>query len=93
MLTITAQQIEDADFVADEAACSAIDYATIAHAHREEIPGFQGCELDVEWVIFMKPAEDITIPVFICTVHFNAFKYAVKTGKVGADLDVFGDIN
>lgn len=93
MLTITAQEIDDADFVAVDAACSAVDYATIAQAHREEGNGFHGCELDVAWVLFLKPAEDITIPVFICSVHFNAFRYAVKSGKVGVDLDVFGDID
>lgn len=93
MITITAQRIEDADFVAVDAACSAVDFATIAQAHRSSGIDFPGCELDVAWAIFMKPAEDITIPIFVCSVHFNAFKYAVKSGKVGVDLNVFGEID
>ncbi len=93
MLTVTAQQIENADFILADAACTAVDFATVAQAHRDSEEGFQGCELDVAWAIFMKPAEDITIPIFVCSVHFNAFKLAVKSGRVGVDLEVFGEIN
>lgn len=93
MLTITAQQIEDADFALADAACSAIDFATVAQAHRNSEAGFDGCELDVAWALFLKPAEDITVPIFVCSIHFNAFKYAVKSGRVAVDLNVFGEID
>lgn len=93
MLTITAQKIEEADFTAVDVGCQSVDFATIAQAQRSSDPGFAGCELDVAWVVFMKPAEDITIPIFICSVHFNAFKFAVSSGRVGVDLDIFGDIS
>jgi hypothetical protein len=69
--------------------CGLVDYAAVAAAEAQHT-SIQGCSMIPAFAISMKPAPDMIVPIFVCFVHFNAFKLSLHEG-VGVDEDVFGE--
>lgn len=66
--------------------CEAYDHATVL----AESVDYPGCILDPSHVVEMRVGDDITIATVLCVVHFNAFKYNLRDGKLSYDQDSLG---
>jgi hypothetical protein len=99
MFTITGAKLTDNDLAYEIAQgnklqCEGIDYASIialqATSDKESV-SLEECKCpgEVSYVVSFKPAEDILIPVTVCTVHFNAVKLALAERSIVIDLDLF----
>jgi hypothetical protein len=48
---------------------------------------YEGCPLPAVHAVAVQPAEDMVIPMFMCTVHFNGFKLGLREGiALGEEL-------
>jgi hypothetical protein len=89
LLTVSGTKINKATAEANNLECALVDYALILQAERANESHFQGCSLIPEYAIAVNPAEDMTIPLFLCEIHFNSLKLSLHEG-VAVDEDVFG---
>jgi hypothetical protein len=79
----------DEDFARDnDLDCAVVDHANIIAAERENKTSFPGCQFLPTYAISMQPADDMMVPLFLCTIHFNSLNLALKEG-VGADDKLF----
>jgi hypothetical protein len=90
MMLITASQITEEEAKAHEIECAAVDYADIFAAEQRNAETFDGCSQIPTYSVALKPAEDIVIPLFMCSIHFVALKLSLHEG-VGVDEDIFGE--
>lgn len=90
MLTISAMQITPEEAVEHSVDCDAVDYAAVFAAEMRDSNTFDGCSQVPVYAVSFKPAEDMVIPFFLCSLHFNALKISLHEG-VGVDEDVFGE--
>jgi hypothetical protein len=90
MLVITATPITEEDAHSQNISCELIDYVSIKAAEFMQSDTFDRCSLVPVWAVTLRPAEDMLIPVFLCPIHFGAFKLSLHEG-VGVDEDVFGE--
>lgn len=88
MLTVSATELTHEAVAAHGLVCNLIDHSAITYAemHSKDI---EGCRFVPVYAISMQPAPDMIIPMFLCFIHFNAFKLSLHEG-VGVDEDVFG---
>ncbi len=92
MMLITATSITADEAKSHGIECGLIDYATIFAAETNNSDTFDRCPLDPIWAVTLKPADDMVIPLFLCSLHFNALKISLHEG-VGVDEDVFGEFS
>lgn len=90
MMLITASSITAEEAEAHEIQCELVDYAAIFAAEAKNSSTFDRCPLAPVWAVTFKPADDMVIPTFLCSLHFNALKISLHEG-VGVDEDVFGE--
>lgn len=88
MLVISAIPLTKQDAEANELDCDLVDYASIVAAEVNNLSTFDGCSQLPAWSVAIRPAEDMVIPIFLCSLHFNALKISLREG-VGIDEDVF----
>lgn len=67
--------------------CALVDAASLRAAHMQGQSRYSGCPLPAIHMISLQPAEDMSIPIFLCDVHFNGFKLGLKEG-LGIDEDL-----
>ncbi len=91
MLILTAVAITKAEAEDNELDCDLIDHASILAAELNNRTSFEGCNQLPAYSVALKPADDMVIPFFLCTLHFNALKLSLKDG-FGIDQDIFSDI-
>lgn len=90
MLIMTALAITEAEVKENELECNLVDYASIVAADLNELGTFEGCNQPPAYSVALKPAEDMVIPFFLCSIHFNAVKISMRDRKLGIDEDIFG---
>lgn len=88
MLVITALPITNAEVEENDLSCDLIDYAAIL-ALEAQTADHMGCNQIPAYSVAIKPAEDMVIPLFLCSIHFNALKISLHEG-VAVDEDIFG---
>jgi hypothetical protein len=86
MLAISSSEIPTEAALANDLECSMVD----AVSHQTE-GASAGCPLTVEYAIVIQPADDMLIPLFLCKLHYNAFRLGVREG-VGLDPDLLKKI-
>lgn len=69
--------------------CEAYDHATIIAKADDESPR---CILTPAYVLEMRIGEDISVPVALCMVHYNAFRLNAAIGEIGYDMDSLGEL-
>ncbi len=89
MLVITAIQITEQEAVEHDVVCNMVDHGAIQSAEIRGLSTFEGCPQIPVYSVAFKPAEDMVIPLFLCTIHFNALKLSLHEG-VAVDEDIFG---
>jgi len=80
MLAVTATRLDDTQIDVLGITCNSIDYASIVTAQRNNDESFDGCQLRPTWGVGFRPAEDIIIPVNLCSLHFAALKLGLSEG-------------
>jgi hypothetical protein len=90
MMLITASEITAEEAEAHHIECELVDYAAIFAAEANNSQTFERCPMNPVWAVTFKPAEDMVIPTFLCSIHFNALKLSLHEG-VGVDENVFGE--
>lgn len=92
MMLITATSITADEAKLHEIECGLIDYATIFAAEAKNSSTYDNCPMLPIWAVTLKPADDMVIPLFLCSIHFNALKISLHEG-VGVDEDIFGEFH
>lgn len=87
MLTIHSSEIPLEIAEEHGLACAVVDSASLMAAQLQQKESFSGCPLPAVYAIGIQPAEDQSIPIFMCRPHFNAFKLGVREG-VGVDQEI-----
>lgn len=90
MLVVTAIGITEEEANSQGLSCQLIDYVSVKAAELLQLDTFDRCSLPPVWAVTLRPADDMLIPVFLCPVHFGAFKLSLHEG-IAADEDVFGE--
>ena len=70
--------------------CEAVDYALAIAAEKQGETSFPGCTQMPEYAVAFRPADDMSIPVNLCKIHFNALRLSLREGSIGIDDDLFG---
>ena len=70
--------------------CEAVDYALAFAASQQGESSFDGCTQLPEYAVAFKPADDMSIPINLCKIHFNALRLSLREGNIGIEDDFFG---
>jgi hypothetical protein len=89
MVTLSATPISAEIAEENELSCDAVDYASILKVEQNNDEGDYSCTLPPTHALALNPAEDITIPFFLCDLHMGALKIGIGEG-FGIDTDIFG---
>jgi len=90
MMLITAVPITEIEALEHEVVCDMVDHGAIQSAEIRGLSTFEGCPQVPVYSVAFKPAEDMVVPFFLCSLHFNALKISLHEG-VGVDEDAFGE--
>jgi len=89
LLVFTAVNISEKDAERYGKKCYAIDNANVLAAEIRDDDNFEGCPFTPTYSIALKPVEDMVIPLFVCSIHFNAFRISLREGNIGVDDQMF----
>lgn len=60
--------------------CAIVDSASLMAAQLKQQTEYEGCPFPAVYAVAIQPAEDMVIPMFMCTIHFNGFKLGLREG-------------
>lgn len=91
MLTIHSSTITEEIAEHNDLQCALVEAANILAAHIQKRDTYSGCPLPAIHAVAIQPAEDMVIPVFLCTLHYNSLKLGLREG-VGIDENLLKGI-
>lgn len=89
MFTVSATKVTREEAEQNEISCGSYDFTV---SEGKPVRLHQGCTIFPEYAVTMQPAPDMVIPVFLCVVHFNAYKLGLHEG-IAVDEDMFGSFS